>query len=44
VDWIASGSRFQRPAFESLWNEIADRIAAMAERTADRPTWQPSRL
>lgn len=44
IDWIASGSRFQRPAFESLWNEIADRIGGLAERGTDRASWVPSRL
>lgn len=45
IDWIASGSRFERPAFDSLWNEIADRIAVVAgQPPMERASSFPSRL
>lgn len=28
VDWIATGSGFDRPAFEALWSDVADFVAA----------------
>lgn len=27
IDWLASGSKFRRPAFEALWNDVAQFIA-----------------
>ena len=44
IDWIASGSRFERTAFDSIWNEIADRIADRATDGAVRASGLPSRL
>jgi hypothetical protein len=34
VDWLNSGSGFDRPQFEALWNEVARFIAGRAARSA----------
>jgi pimeloyl-ACP methyl ester carboxylesterase len=36
IDWLASGSKFRRPAFEALWSDVATFIAEATSMSSPR--------